>query len=264
MSVRALNSAATGMQAQELLTDVISNNLANLNTTAYKRRQVTFEDLLYQNEKRVGTNAGGDTIVPIGIQVGLGVKTSGVYINLQEGQYKQTNSDLDLAIQGNGYFRVELPTGEIAYTRAGALKQSGAGQLVTEHGNVVQPGIEIPENAMLTSINDLGVVSAKNPGYPVTFSEIGQFELAMFNNEAGLQAIGNNMFVETEASGAPIVGAPGEDGFGTILQGWLETSNVNPVSEITNLITAQRGYELCSKVIQAGDEMMQTANQSKR
>ena len=263
MAMRALSTAASGMQAHELMTDVIANNLANISTTAYKRNQAAFQDLLYQNEKRVGTNPAGDVIIPTGLQIGLGVKTAAVYRINEQGEFRQTSNTWDVAIQGKGYFSVSLPDGTIAYTRAGNLTLSPTGQLVTMDGYLIEPGIVIPNDTVEVTISEAGVVSTKAPK-TTDWAIQGTILLSTFSNESGLTSEGKNLLKESEASGAPITGNPGEENRGTLLQGWLENSNVNPITEITNLITAQRGYEMGSKVIQAVDEMMQTINNSKR
>jgi len=263
MAMRALSSAASGMQAHEFITEVISNNLANISTTGFKRSNVAFQDLLYQNEKRVGTNPAGDVIIPTGIQVGLGVKTGAIYRIHEQGEFKQTSSDWDLAIKGDGYFIVNLPDGSTAYTRAGNFTLSPSGEIVTIDGYTVQPGISIPQDTIDVTISEEGVVSTLAP-QTIQWAIQGTIQIANFVNEVGLVAAGKNLYAETEASGAPVITNPGEANSGTLLQGWLENSNVNPITEITNLITAQRGYEMGSKVIQAVDEMMQTINNSKR
>ncbi len=260
--MRALDIAATGMLAQQLYVDVTSQNLANINTTAYKLQRPEFQDLLYQNDKRVGTNsADSGTIVPTGIQIGLGVKTGAIYRNTNQGTLQNTSNTLDVAIQGKGYLQVTLPSGELAYTRAGALQLSPDGTIVTADGNQVEPAITIPPTATAISINSSGEVFATIPNQ-VAPQNLGQFQTATFINEAGLQAIGGNMYMETVASGSPVTGTPGTNGYGTMLQGYLESSNVDAVTELTNLIKAQRVYEMNSKVISKSDEMLQNLNQS--
>jgi flagellar basal-body rod protein FlgG len=259
--MRSLSIGATGMLAQQLNVDVISNNIANMNTTAYQRRRAEFADLLYQDYRPVGSaSSDAGTVVPSGIQVGVGVKPTAIYRITEQGNMQSTDNPLDLAIQGRGYFEVELPNGDIGYTRSGALTRSSDGTIVTADGYLVMPGITIPEDAVSISINATGEVFAQIDGQ-VAPQNLGQFELATFANEGGLQAIGDNLFLESEASGAAIVATPGSDGFGTVQQGFLETSNVNVVAEITDLIRAQRAYEMNSKVIQASDEMMGTLTQ---
>lgn len=259
--MRSLSTAATGMLAQQLNVDVISNNIANMNTTGFKRRRAEFADLLYQNYRRVGSQSSTTgTIVPSGVQIGIGVKPTAVYRIIEQGNMQVTDNPLDLAIQGKGYFQIELPNGDTAYTRAGALQRSADGTIVTADGYTVLPGITIPDDAVSVTINSDGEVFAQIDGQ-VAPQNLGQLELATFPNEAGLEGVGDNLFLETQASGPPIVATPGTAGFGTIQQGFLETSNVNVVSEITDLITAQRAYEMNSKVIQASDQMMSTLTQ---
>ncbi|ANK81645.1 flagellar basal-body rod protein FlgG [Minwuia thermotolerans] len=258
--MRSLSIAATGMLAQQLNVEVISNNIANLNTTGFKRQRAAFQDLLYQNVRRVGSNSSdAGTIVPSGVQIGVGVKAGSVYRISEQGDLAITDNPLDMAINGRGFFRVTLPTGEDAFTRAGTFSVSPDGQIVTQEGFVVAPGIVVPNNVQDLSINANGEVLAKIAGQ-TDFQNLGQFELANFFNDAGLEAIGDNLFLETPASGAATIGIPGQAGFGVIQQGFLETSNVNPVQEITHLITAQRAYEMNSKVITASDEMMSAIN----
>jgi flagellar basal-body rod protein FlgG len=254
--MRSLNIAATGMLAQQLNVEVISNNIANINTTGFKRQRAEFHDLLYQDLLRPGTTSSDTgSVVPSGIQIGLGVKPAAVYRITEQGSLVITDNNLDLAINGKGYFAVELPSGETGYTRSGALGRSPTGDLVTANGFVVQPGITIPDDAVAVSITAQGEVLVTINGQ-IAPSNVGQIQLANFPNEAGLQAIGGNLFLETPGSGNATLANPGSAGFGTIQQGALETSNVNVVAEITNLITAQRAYEMNSRVIQASDEMM--------
>jgi flagellar basal-body rod protein FlgG len=259
--MRSLNIAATGMLAQQLNVEVISNNIANLNTTAFKRQRAEFQDLLYQSERRVGTTSSDTgTIVPVGVQIGSGVKAAAVYRMSDQGNLINTNNSLDLAIQGRGYFQIQMPDGTTAYTRAGSLQLSPTGEIVTADGYVVEPGITLPASTTAITVNANGQVLATITGQqqPQT---VGQLQLANFPNEAGLQAQGGNYLTETPASGSPTVGNPGTTAFGSIQQGYLETSNVNIVTEITNLITAQRAYEMNSKVIQTSDDMESTLNQ---
>ena len=259
--MRSLNIAATGMAAQQLNVDVISNNIANMTTTGFKRARPEFQDLLYQSQRHGGAaSSETGTTVPAGVDVGLGVKTAAVYRVLEQGPLVGTENDLDLAIQGEGYFVVELPSGELGYTRSGNLQLSPEGQLVTADGYPVSPSITVPGNAIEVAINPEGGVSARIPGQ-VELQELGQLELASFVNEVGLEPLGNNLLAETAASGPAMIGTPGSDGFGTVLQHYLENSNVNPVAEITSLITAQRAYELNSRVITATDSMMGTVTQ---
>ncbi|MEQ8369538.1 MAG: flagellar basal-body rod protein FlgG [Alphaproteobacteria bacterium] len=262
MSERALSIAATGMLAQQLNVEVISNNIANMNTTAYKRQRADFEDLLYQTINLAGTDSSDTgTVVPSGIQLGTGVKAAAVYRITDQGDLLATGNALDVALQGRGYLQVELPNGETAYTRAGALQLSPTGVLVTADGYEMVPNISIPANATEITINGSGEVIVKTADAVAPVTQ-GQLLLATFLNEAGLQAAGDNLFKETIASGGAVTGTPGTSGFGTIIQGYVETSNVNTVSEITNLITAQRAYEMNAKVIETSDQMMTTVAQS--
>ena len=261
--MRAMNIAATGMQAQQTNVEVIANNIANMNTTAFNRRLPEFTDLLYQNAQRVGAfSSDNNTITPSGIQLGLGVKTTSIYRITEQGSLSNTNNTLDLAVQGKGYFQVQLPSGQTGYTRDGTFQLSPQGQIVTGEGYQVLPGITVPSNAVGVTINNSGQVSVSIDGQ-TNPTIAGQFTLANFPNEAGLEAQGNNIFLQTQSSGNPIVATPASPGFGTVLQGYLEQSNVNVVSEVTNLISAQRAYEMNSKVIQTTYSMMQTTSQLK-
>lgn len=261
--MRALNIAATGMLAQQLNVEVISNNLSNSGTTAYKRQRPEFQDLLYQNEQRVGSTSNeAGTIVPTGIQLGLGVKTGGVYRILEQGNLQETKNDLDVTIQGRGYFQVQLPNGETGYTRAGSFQLNQDGEFVTLDGNLITGPSAVPAGTKTVSISSSGKVEAFVDGKTLP-DDLGNFELVNFLNENGLEALGSNVFKETPASGTPLGGQPGDDGFGQLLQGYLETSNVDSVREITNLIVAQRTYEMNSKVISTADEMLQTTSQLK-
>ncbi|ANP37293.1 MULTISPECIES: flagellar basal-body rod protein FlgG [Rhodobacterales] len=259
--MRALKIAATGMSAQQLRVETISNNLANMNTTAYNARRAEFADLHYQQVSRAGTvNASDGTVLPTGVQVGLGVRPAAISVHLSQGPLQETNNDLDVAIDGKGYLEVTLPSGQTAYTRDGALKQSGEGLIVTSDGYTVSPEITIPDDARSISINAEGEVYA----YFDETAEgqiLGQLTLAGFSNPKGLEAIGSNLFTETEASGAPLVATAGEDGLGTLRQGYLEASSVDAVREVTELIEAQRGYEMNAKVISAVDQMMGATTQ---
>jgi flagellar basal-body rod protein FlgG len=258
--IRALYSAASGMTAQQLNVDNIANNLANSNTAGYKMRRAQFQDLLYQNMVQPGTAAGQQTIVPAGLQLGMGTRTSSNEIIFSQGNFSQTSNPLDLVIQGNGFFQVLRPTGEIAYTRDGSFQLDKNGNLVTGSGDAVQPQITIPPNAQAIHIATDGTVSYTLPGQ--TASQLaGQMQLANFQNPAGLNSIGQNLYLPTDASGDPIVAAPGgQEGVGTLLQGYTEQSNVSVVDEFVNLITAQRAYEANSKVVKAADEMYQQVN----
>lgn len=256
--MRSLHVAATGMLAQQTNVEVISNNIANLSTTGFKRRRAEFQDLIYQNLRRSGSqSADTGTVLPQGAQLGLGVRTAAIYRIPEQGNLQQTENRFDLAIRGNGYFQVLLPNGETAYTRDGTFGLSPEGVIVTAEGFTVQPGITIPANATDVTINASGEVFAKLDGQ-VQPQNVGQIQLAVFANEGGLEAMGDNLFLATPASGQPQQAAPGQPGYGQVLQGFVETSNVNVVQEITALITAQRAYEMNSKVITASDEMLQT------
>ena len=258
--MRALSIAATGMLAQQTNVEVIANNLANMNTTAYKMQRAEFQDLLYQNIERPGA-ASADTgaVLPAGIQIGVGVRTAATYRVTSQGNLSATGNPYDLAINGSGYFHVQMPDGTDAYTRAGAFALSPEGQIVTDKGYVVAPGIAVPQDATSVTINPQGQVQAQIAGQNAP-STLGQLELARFPNEGGLQANGDNLYTETPAAGAVLTGLPGSVGYGTLQQGFLETSNVNAVQEITDLITAQRAYEMNSKVVSAADEMLQVTS----
>jgi len=255
--MRALSIAATGMLAQQTTVEIVANNLANMNTTGFKQARAEFQDLLYQNISTPGaTSSDSGTVLPSGVQIGAGVRTSSVYRVTTQGDLKNTSNPYDVAIQGPGFFRVQQPDGTDAYTRAGNFGLSPEGQLVTDQGYTVAPGIAIPTNALAVQINAQGQVSATVPGQTAP-QAVGTLELTRFPNEGGLNAIGNNLFLETPSSGSPQSGVPGSAGYGTLQQGFLETSNVNAVEEITSLITAQRAYEMNSKVVTAADDMLQ-------
>ncbi len=255
--MRSLWTSTTGMSAQNLNMDVIANNLANVSTTGFKKSRADFQDLLYQIMKVPGSPTSADTKSPTGIQVGLGVKPAAITKIFTTGDIVQTQNTLDVAIEGQGFFQVLLPDGNTAYTRAGNLKLDGEGRITTSDGYPIQPEITIPEDAREVTIGDTGVVSAIL-GADTTSTELGNIDLVDFINESGLIAIGRNLFRETEASGAAIVGTPGTEGIGTLLQGYIEQSNVNLVEEMTQMITTQRAYEINSNVITTSDEMMQT------
>lgn len=256
--MRSLDIAATGMLAQQRNVEVVSNNLANMNTTAFQRRRSEFHDLIYQDLRRVGTTSSdAGTIVPTGVQLGLGVKLAAVYRIHEQGNLSATDNTFDLAVQGKGFFQVTLPDGNTAYTRDGTFQLNATGQVVTHDGYTVQPGITVPANAIDVTINSSGEVLAKIEGQ-TALSNVGQLQISTFLNDAGLESVGDNLYKETPASGTATSSTPGSTGFGTILQGFLETSNVNAVEEISNLISAQRAYEMNSKVIQTSDEMMGT------
>jgi flagellar basal-body rod protein FlgG len=255
--MRALSIAATGMLAQQTNVEVIANNLANMNTTGFKLQRAEFQDLLYQNVSLPGANSSDSgTVLPSGVQIGAGVRTASVYRVTTQGDLKNTSNPYDLAIQGPGFFRITQPDGSDAFTRAGNFALSPEGQLVTAQGYTVAPGIAIPNNALAVAVNAQGQVSVTVPGQTAP-QVVGTLELTRFANEAGLKAIGDNMYLETPSSGSPQSGVPGSSGYGTIQQGFLETSNVNAVDEITSLITAQRAYEMNSKIVTAADEMLQ-------
>ncbi len=260
--IRSLDIAATGVQAQQLFVDVTSQNLANLNTTGFKQGRAEFQDLIYQNLRRAGTNSSdAGTIVPTGIQLGLGVRAGAISRIHTQGTLQSTENPLDIAINGKGFLQIELPTGETAYTRDGALQLSPDGELVTKDGYLVTPAITIPQNARSVSINNSGEVLVKLDGQ-VEEQNLGQLQLANFLNEPGLEATGNNLYLETIASGPPILGNPNTEGYGITQQGFLESSNVNAVTSITDLIRAQRAYEFNTRVISKTDEMLQALTQT--
>ncbi|MDP3803597.1 flagellar basal-body rod protein FlgG [Brevundimonas sp.] len=261
--MRALRTAASGMAAQQLNVEVISNNIANMNTVGFKRQRAEFQDLLYQNLERMGAQSSSQgTVVPTGIQIGAGVKAGAVYRVTEQGSPTQTGGRFDVAIDGRGYFQVLLPSGETAFTRAGNFALNGEGQLVTDDGYAVQPNISIPQDAVDVSISKSGQVQVITAGETEP-SVVGQLELASFFNEAGLEAVGDNLLMETAASGAANVGTPGEVGFGQLLHGYTEASNVDAVAEISALIIAQRAYEMNSKVITTADQMLSVSAQVK-
>ena len=261
--MRALRTAATGMAAQQLNVEVISNNIANMNTVGFKKQRAEFQDLLYQNVERMGAQSSSQgTVVPTGIQIGAGVKAGAVYRVTEQGTPTQTGGRYDLAIDGRGYFQILLPSGETAYTRAGNFAVNGEGQLVTDDGYAVQPNIAIPQDAVDISISKSGQVQVITQGEPEP-QIVGQLELASFFNEAGLEAVGDNLLLETAASGPANVGTPGDVGFGEILHGYTEASNVDAVAEISALIIAQRAYEMNSKVITTADQMLSVSAQVK-
>jgi flagellar basal-body rod protein FlgG len=259
--MRSLNIGAGGMMAQQTNVDVISNNIANLSTTGYKRQRAAFQDLIYQNLRHPGaTSSDTGTVVPAGIQLGLGVKTSEIARILEQGTLSSTNRPLDVAIEGKGYLQITLPDGRTAYTRDGSLSLSPTGEIVTADGYSVQPSVAVPHNARSITIDETGQVSVQIDGQTAP-QVLGQFQMATFVNDAGLEAVGRNLFIESAASGSPVTGVAGSSGFGNMQQGFLETSNVNVVNELTTLITAQRSYEMNSKVIETSDKMMGTVSQ---
>lgn len=259
--MQALHTAATGMRAQELNVQTVANNIANIRTTGYKKQNAEFQDLLYQDLRRVGsTSSSSGTVVPTGIQIGSGVKFAATSRIMTQGSLEETQQPLNLAIRGDGYFEVELPDGRTAYTRDGSFERNQDGEIVTLDGYQVGSGITIPQDARSINISTDGQVEVVN-GDDANPSNVGQIDIITFINPGGLEAIGDNLFVETAASGDPQTGTPGEDGVGNLLQGFLEGSNVEAVREISDLISAQRAYELNSRVISAADEMMQSAGQ---
>jgi flagellar basal-body rod protein FlgG len=260
--MRSLDIGATGMLAQQMNVDTISNNIANMTTTGFKRQRLEFQDLMYQHLKRPGsTSSAAGNVIPNGLSMGLGVRPAATYRVHEQGTLQITDNDLDIAINGRGFFQIELPNGDTAYTRAGNFSKNQDGELVTsEAGYRVLPGITIPADSLGIEINEEGEVLSKQPNQ-TALQNLGQIQLASFVNAAGLEASGDNLFLETEASGAPIVANPGEDNLGLLKQGLLEQSNVDAVKEITLLITAQRAYEMNSNVISTSDQMMETVNQ---
>jgi flagellar basal-body rod protein FlgG len=256
--MRALAIAATGMNAQNQNLEVIANNIANINTTGFKRSRAEFTDLIYQTDRLMGVSSRGrDSTVPEGAQIGLGVRTAAVRTVHIQGSLTSTGNSLDLALNGRGWFQVTNASGDTVYTRDGAFNTNATGQVVTTDGYTVTPAMLVPPTATAIVVSQTGLVTATVPGQ-TTPQTIGQLTIANFVNEAGLLPLGSNLFQQTAASGAPSVGVPGDTSFGTIQQGYLEASNVDPVSEITNLIAAQRAYEMNSKVIQAADQMAGT------
>ncbi len=261
--LRSLWTAASGMQAQTLNIDVLSNNLANVNTTGFKRGRADFQDLLYETLRLAGSASSGDTDVPTGIQLGHGTRAAAIQKIFMQGEYKQTKNELDMAIEGEGFFQITMPDGVTAYTRAGSFKLNREGRIVTSDGYLLEPEISLPSDTMQIAIGADGTVSIQQAGQNQV-TEVGTIELGRFINPAGLNSIGKNLYLPTSASGDAITGAAGEEGLGTIAQGFLEMSNVSVVEEMVNLITAQRAYEANSKSIQAADEMLQLANNIKR
>ncbi|MDH3444233.1 MAG: flagellar basal-body rod protein FlgG [Deltaproteobacteria bacterium] len=257
--MRALWTAATGMHAQQMTLDVISNNLANVQTAGFKRSRVDFQDLVYEILQAPGAASAQGQEVPTGFQVGHGSRAVATQRLFVKGDLQQTGNSLDIAIEGDGFFQVQLPSGDTGYTRAGAFKKNSQGQVVTSDGFAVQPQITIPQNAISLSVGVDGTVSAVTAGQaqPQT---LGTLELVRFINPAGLQSQGRNLFLVTQASGDAIPGIPGRDGLGTLLQGFVESSNVNVVEEMVGMIVTQRAYEINSRAIRTADEMMQTAN----
>ncbi|KAB0671663.1 flagellar basal-body rod protein FlgG [Oryzomonas sagensis] len=261
--LRALWTAASGMQSQQTNIDVIANNLANVNTTGFKKSRADFQDLIYQNLKTTGSPSTNTTQVPTGIQIGLGTRLAAVTKIFTSGDLTQTGNDLDMAIEGDGFFQIQMPDGTTAYSRAGAFKKDSTGRVVTSDGYPLLPEIVIPTNATKISVGNDGTVSVNQAGQTAP-TNVGNIQLAQFANPAGLAAQGKNLFLPTDSSGNATTGTPGQTGLGTISQGFLEMSNVNVASEMVNMIVGQRAYEINSKAVQAGDEMLQTANNMKR
>lgn len=260
--MRSLDIAATGLLAQQSHIETVSHNLANMTTDGYKRRRNEFQDLMYQNMRRVGTNSSDvGTIVPTGVQIGLGVKTAGISRSHEQGTIKVTSNPLDISVKGKGFFQIQMPDGSFAYTRNGSFQTNQQGEIVTVDGYLLSPGITIPQDAVDIAINGNGQVQV-TLNNQVDPQILGQLDMASFINPAGLEAIGDNLYRETTASGPVILGLAGQDGLGLLQQGTLEQSNVDPVTEITQLIIAQRAYEMNTKVLTASDEMLQALNQS--
>jgi flagellar basal-body rod protein FlgG len=258
--LRALYSAASGMNAQQLNVDNTANNLANANSTGYKMRRAQFQDLLYQSMVQPGASAGAQTVVPVGLQLGLGTRAAGNEIVFTQGDFSQTDNPLDLTIQGKGFFQILQPSGTTAYTRAGSFQLNPSGSIVDANGNPLQPQITIPPAALSITVASDGTVTYTLPGQTAA-QTAGQIQLANFQNPAGLNSIGQNLYLPTDASGDAVLGAPGgAEGVGTLLQGYTEQSNVSIVEEFINLIAAQRAYEANSKVVKAADEMYQQVN----
>lgn len=258
--MRALHTAASGMLAQELNVQVIANNIANMRTTGFKKQTAQFQDLLYEHIQRIGAQASDQgTILPVGIDIGGGVKTVGTPRSMSQGTLAQTGNDLDIAIRGEGFFKILLPNGNFAYTRDGSFQLDAQGRIVTSQGNPVQPTLTLPANASGITINNQGQITVTVPG-STTPTTVGQIGLTRFINKAGLLAIGDNLFQETPASGAPQDGLAGTDGFGDMQQGNLEQANVEAVSEMSDLIAAQRAYEMNAKVVSAADQMLQSTS----
>ncbi len=253
--IRALWTASSGMQSQQVNMDVIANNLANVNSSGFKKSRADFQDILYQTNRVAGTSTNGGE-VPTGVQIGLGSRVAAVQKVFTTGDFQQTENELDVAIEGPGFFQVSLPDGSDAYTRSGALKKDSTGRLVTSDGYPLIPEVVIPENATSIAISESGRVEVMLDGENQA-TEVGNIQLVRFGNPGGLNSLGRNMYAETSTTGAPVTGTPGEDGFGTLTQGFLEGSNVNIMEEMVNMIAGQRAYEVNSKAIKTADEMLQ-------
>lgn len=258
--IRSLWIAKTGMEAQQTQLDAISNNLANVSTNGYKKSHAVFEDLMYQNLRQAGGNSSDQTTLPTGLQLGLGTRAVATARSFAQGNLQQTTNPLDVAVKGNGFFEIQLPDGTTGYTRDGSFQVSAQGQLVTNNGYTVSPGITIPTTAQSVTIGADGTVSVALPGQAVP-QNVGQLQLANFVNPAGLEPKGQNLYAETAASGTPNTGAPGANGLGQLQQGFVETSNVNVVEELVSMIQTQRSYELNSKAISTSDQMLQKLGQ---
>ena len=258
--INSLWISKTGMEAQQMQLDVISNNLANVSTNGFKKAHAVFEDLMYQNLRQVGSNTSEQSTLPTGLQIGLGVRTVATSRTFSQGNLQQSNNNLDVAIQGNGFFQVTMPDGTTGYTRDGAFQLDNQGRLVNSTGLVVQGGITVPANATAVSIADNGIVTATIPGN-TTPQQIGTITTASFINPAGLEPKGQNIYAETSASGQPNAGTPNSNGLGALMQGFVETSNVNVVQELVSMIQTQRAYEMNSKAIQTSDQMLQKLGQ---
>lgn len=261
--IRSLFTAATGMEAQKLNIDVIANNLANVNTVGFKRSRADFQDLIYQSITSAGAISAGGSVIPTGIQVGLGVKPVAVQKLFDQGDFALTNNKLDLVIEGDGFFQVTTPDGTIAYTRSGAFKLDSSGNIVNSDGYLMEPAMTIPANATDITVASDGRITVTQAG-STTPTEVGQIQIARFVNPGGLKALGKNLFMNTASSGDATTGSPGTDGAGTIAQGYTEMSNVNVAQEMVNMIVSQRAYEMNSKAVQASDEMLKVANELRR
>ena len=261
--LRALFTGATGMQAQQLNVDVIANNLANVSTIGFKKMRADFQELLYETIIPAGAPSAQGNEIPTGLQIGAGVRPASTSRIFTEGEFKRTDNELDVAIEGDGFFQVTLPAGDTAYTRSGAFKVNSTGDMVTSEGFLIIPGVNIPTTALNITIATDGTVSVINAGTTAP-AQVGQIQLVKFQNPAGLSSQGRNLFLETNASGTPITGTPGLQGFGTLAQGFIENSNVQVVDELVGLIESQRAYEINSRTVQTADEMLRTVSDLKR
>ncbi|MBI4686801.1 MAG: flagellar basal-body rod protein FlgG [Nitrospirae bacterium] len=261
--IRSLFIAATGMEAQKLNIDVISNNLANVNTVGYKKSRADFEELIYQELKTPGATSAEGAQIPTGIQIGLGVKPVAVQKTFQQGDFVHTGNNLDMVIEGDGFFQITMPDGTVAYTRAGTFKLDSEGRIVSPDGYSIEPSITVPANTLSITVGTDGKITVLQAGSS-TPTEIGQIELAKFINPGGLKSVGKSLYTPTAASGEASTGTPGVDGLGTVSQGFVEMSNVNVVEEMVNMIVSQRAYEINSKAVQMADEMLQITNNMKR